>query len=148
MKIFIEFISKYLPAHVAIPIILHTIILAAMMYIWPREVMEVAGLKKVFAETPLTTIISTAILLYLVILASYIYLCFMLHKNLKPKFGVLWDKNNEPYCPIHEKPLARHRVKLNNKSETGLNCSKCSQTYELVTDDGKRITVPEARKGL
>jgi len=72
-----------------------------------------------------------------------------MRKKLSPNFGVVWDKNNEPYCPIHEKPFARHKTKINENMVTGLDCAKCNnKSYPLITDEGKRITLVEAKKLL
>ena len=68
--------------------------------------------------------------------------------KLRPKFGVLWDRNKEPYCPICENPLARYKVRLSGKTETGFNCANCDKRFSLITDEGKRITVIEAKKLL
>jgi len=69
-------------------------------------------------------------------------------KNLRPKFGVLWDKNKETYCPIHEKPLSGHKVKMNGKIVAGLDCHKCNQSFHLITDGGETLTLEEAKKQL
>jgi hypothetical protein len=73
---------------------------------------------------------------------------YELHEKLKPQFGVLWDKRGEPYCPIHEKPLIRHKVKLGGKIETGLNCTECGKTIPLMNDAGKRLKLSEAKRLL
>ena len=96
----------------------------------------------------LLKLLTVAIILFflLFIVASAIYLHF--NRKLKPKFGVLWDKNGEPYCSIHEKPLTRHKVKLKeDKVETGLNCAECGN-LPLINDEGERLTLPEAKKLL
>ncbi len=87
-----------------------------------------------------------ATILYLIVVASYALLCFKIRKNVKPKFGVKWDKNKEPYCPTCDKPLARHPAKLENAVITGIDCIKCNKSLILMTDDGKRITLIEAKK--
>jgi len=103
--------------------------------------------QQMYNKISILTITITAILLYLVLFAFYIYLCFKLHKNLKPKFGVLWDENKEPYCPICKNPLGRHTTKRGGSAATGLKCVKCKESLLLV-DKGKKITLEEAKKLL
>jgi len=143
----IDLINKYLPPYISIPLILYIVVLSGMIYTWPREVLVISDLQTMCGKMPISTIVSTAILLYLILLASYVLLCFRIRKNLKPRFGVLWDKNKEPYCPIHEKPFTRYQVKL-EKIETGLRCNKCDKTVKLINNEGKRITLVEAKKLL
>jgi hypothetical protein len=147
MKNITDFIYKHFPPHISIPLILHIIILSGILYI-SRQEFWVLTSKKLYGSLPILTIAATATLLYLLLLASYILLCFKIRKKLNPKFGVSWDQEQEPYCPIHEKPLARHKTKINDNTVTGLDCVKCKHTYPLMTDEGKRITLPEAKKLL
>ena len=120
MEKLIDLINKYLPPYISIPLILHIIVLIGMMFLWCRETLAIPKILTLCRKIPILTIVSTAILLYLILLASYVFLCFKIRKNLKPRFGVLWDENKEPYCPTHEKPLTRHKVKLGGKIESGL----------------------------
>jgi len=143
-----DIINKFSPPRITIPLILHIVILSGILQIGNLEKLVPTNLQPLNAKIPMLTIATTAILLYLMLLASYILLCFKIRKNLKPKFGVLWDKNNEPYCPIHEKSLTRHTVQLNGKIEAGLDCTKCNKSVPLITDEGKRITLTEAKKLL
>ena len=137
--------NKYLPPHISIPLILHIVILSGILYIGNFELLENLGSQKIYEKIPILTITATVILLYLVLLASYVFLCLKIRKDLKPRFGALWDKNKEPYCPIHEKPLTRHKVRLGGTIASGLNCTKCSNTIMLIDDEGKRLTLPEAK---
>lgn len=93
--------------------------------------------------------LSWAILLSALLLVASFVIYFHLKIKLIPKFGVLWDKKHgEPYCPVHEKPLARHKTKIGDDPATGLDCRKCNESYPLMTDEGKRLTLPEAKKLL
>jgi len=142
-----DFIYEHAPLHISIPLALHITILSGILYI-SRQEAWVAVVKKVNDVLPILTIEATASL-YLVLLTSYILLCLKIRKNLRPKFGVLWDKNKEPYCPIHEKSLSRHRTKRNGKTVAGLNCPKCNnQSFPMITDDGETLTLEEAKKQL
>lgn len=148
MEKLIDLINKYLPPHISIPLILHIVILSGILYIGNLEPLEHFDSQKLYEKIPILTITATAILLYLVLLASYVFLCLKIRKNLKPRFGALWDKNKEPYCPTHEKPLTRHKVKLGGKIESGLDCTKCNKTIQLINDEGKRLTLSEAKRLL
>ncbi len=148
MEKLIDLINKYLPPYISIPLILHIIVLSGMMFLWCRETLAIPKILTLCGKIPILTIVSTAILLYLILLASYVFLCFKIRKNLKPRFGVLWDENKEPYCPTHEKLLTRHKVKLGGKIESGLDCIKCNKTIPIITDEGKRLSLSEAKKLL
>ena len=143
----IDLIKKYLPPYISIPLILHIAVFSGMLKIWPQEMLVISDLQTMSGKIPISTLLFTAISLYLILLASYVYLCFRIRKNLKPHFGVLWDKNKEPYCPIHKKPLARYKVKLESV-ETGVKCTECNENYQLMTDAGKRISLVKAKELL
>jgi hypothetical protein len=68
--------------------------------------------------------IMVLLLLWLILLLAYVIYLKIKHK-LALKFGVLWNRNKEPYCPIHEKPLSRHKTKRGGKVVVGLDCRKC-----------------------
>jgi hypothetical protein len=147
MKI-IDFIYKHAPLHISIPLALHITILSGILYI-SRQEAWVSVAKKVHDALPILTIAATAISLYLVLLASYILLCLRIRKNLRLKFGILWDKDKEPYCPVHEKPLSRHKVKMDGKIVAGLDCRKCNkESFHIITDEGETLTLEEAKKQL
>ena len=147
MNTITDFISKYLPRHISIPLVLHILILSGIKVMWAKEEF-VNFLRKSSESLPLLAIAITLSSFYLVLLASYIFLCFKIRNNLKTKFGVLWDKNKQPYCPIHEKPLSRHKVRSHGKIVTGLGCPECSKHFHLMTDEGKRLTLEDAKKKL
>lgn len=93
----------------------------------------------------LLTRIMVLLLIWSILLLAYVIYLKRKHR-LTPKIGVLWDKNKEPYCPIHEKPLSRHKVKSSGKIVTGLDCRKCKESHHLMTDDGKLLSLEEAKK--
>ena len=141
-------ILKFLPPRISIPLILHIVLLIGILRIENLNEKASHILQVSFANLPISAVAVTAILLYLVLLTSYIVLCFKTWKNLKPKLGVLWDKDKEPYCPFHKTPLARHKVSINGKTETALNCPKCNKTLPLIDDNANRLSLTEARKLL
>jgi uncharacterized protein YbaR (Trm112 family) len=143
----IEFINKHLPPRISIPLILHILIIGGILYVSQSKEWILIS-QKLNESLPILTITTMVSSLYLVLLVSYISLYLNVHKKLKPKLGVLWDKDKEPYCPIHEKPLARHKTKQNGQIVTSLDCKKCNQTYPLITDDCSRLTLEDAKKLL
>ena len=142
----IDIINKHLPPRISIPLILHIVVLTGLLYISPQKGWESFS-KKACELLPMLTISTTATILYLILVASYILLCLNIRKTLKPRFGILWDKDKEPYCPIHEKPLSRHKLKKNGKTVTGLECRKCTTSFHAI-DNGEILTLEEAQKKL
>jgi hypothetical protein len=147
MNKFVELISKYLPPHISIPLGLHIVVVGGMLYITQQNLWAWIA-EKLNVSTLVFTITTMAITLYLVLVASYVVLCFKIHKKLYPKFGVLWDKNKEPYCPIHEKPLSRHKTSIGGKTIVRLHCVKCKETLPLMADDTTTLTLEEVKKLL
>ena len=94
----------------------------------------------------LLSAIALSVLMFVVSLFIYLHLKI----KLVSKFGVLWDKNKEPYCPVHRIPFARHKTKIGDSPGTGFNCAKCppNHPYPLITDECKRLTIIEAKKLL
>jgi hypothetical protein len=141
-----DFIYKLAPSRISIPIILHIIIFSGIIYISKQESWVSVAKNFNDALPILTTVTVTSF--YLIILVSYIFLCLKFQKKLKPKFGILWDIKKEPYCPIHEKPLTRHKVGMNDKVVAGLNCPECKQSFQIIRDNGERLTLEEAKKQI
>jgi hypothetical protein len=96
----------------------------------------------------LLKLLTVAIILFFLMFLVSLTLYLQSRKRLKPKFGVLWDKNKEAYCTIHEKLLTRHKVELNGRIETALDCAACNKTIPIINDEGKRLTLSEAKKLL
>lgn len=94
-----ELIEKLLPLPVALPIVLHIAILFGIWHIPNLEDSLRSYLQLKYSAVPVITIFLSVSSLYLLMLASYIVLCFKFSNKFTPKFGVLWDKNKEPYCP-------------------------------------------------
>ena len=140
----ISLINTHLPPRISIPTVLHIVVLSGVQYISSQDYwVSISGTLN--GALPVTTIATMAMSLYLVLLASYVFLCMKMRKNFRPRFGLLWDKDKEPYCPIHEKPLTRHKVQINGKIEAGLHCIKCNKSIPPITDTGARLTLSEAK---
>lgn len=89
----------------------------------------------------------TTLAILLFVLSSVLSFIFYLKlKNkLTPKFGVVWDKGKEPYCPNCEKPLKKYTFELDGNITAGIDCAKCNKSFKLITDEGERLTLPEAK---
>jgi hypothetical protein len=104
----IDIIDKHLPVPVTIPLALQLIILIGMTSVGDLSKLVPPGLQKAYGTFPILTIAITAILLYLIMFASYIVLYLKYRNKLVLKCGVLWDRKNNPHCPSCNKPLQSH----------------------------------------
>ncbi|MFQ5714169.1 MAG: hypothetical protein ACE5GU_09065 [Candidatus Scalinduaceae bacterium] len=84
------------------------------------------------------------LLLCLVILIEFSY-PFNKNINLKPKFGVLWDENKEPYCPACKTLLSQSVSEFFKNVQ--LECIKCEESLSLINND-KEISLEEAKSLL
>ncbi len=80
--------------------------------------------------------------------------------KFKAKYGVYWDSELNPYCPICKTPLSLE--KLPNQQEIlyqtspvyrmlkkpRLYCSKCDKYFSLISDSGISISLVDAKKNL
>jgi hypothetical protein len=98
------------------------------------------------SKTLILKLLLGAIIVCVLLLALSFVVYFHFKTKLETQFGVSWDKYNEPYCPIHEKPFSRHQTKINENRATGLRCVKCNETYHLISDEANKLTLPEAKK--
>ena len=89
----IEIIKEWFSTPILILIALHLIILSGILSIGGLD--RFPALKQMGDKLPILTIATTAILLYISLLASYVVISIKFKDKLKPKFGVLWDKNKE-----------------------------------------------------
>lgn len=81
-----------------------------------------------------------------VALTFFVYLKYK--RKLFPKFGVLWDKNKEAYCPSCEIVLSEYND--NERHDNPIyefRCIKCNSYIQLM-NLGKSISLLEAQKLL
>lgn len=99
---------------------------------------------------------TTAVLLWLTLetvcieTTFLIYLRRKLRKELKPRFGVLWSSDQNPYCPACSKPLGRFgnlRTGGGN-SRRGFWCIQCRQVISMADDTGNILELTEVRQLL
>jgi len=60
------------------------------------------------------------------------------------RFGVLWDNQLNPHCPVDE-TLMRPRVHASNRDYDILMCPKCDHTYPLRAEDQSSLMLPAAQ---
>lgn len=143
-------IIKKLPFAIATPIMLHLTILLGITQLDRLDVVF-PYLALLRVGNPLSTTVITLSLLYLLMVASYILLYLKYRDKLIPKFGVLWDKNKEAYCPACRNPLS-HYVTWASESPGALStkafeCVKCDKRI-MITHNGDVIELDDARKML
>jgi hypothetical protein len=100
------------------------------------------------SKTLILKMLLVAIIICVLLIALSFAIYFHFKTKLIPKFGVVWDKNKEPYCPTCEKPLAKHLAKFEDNIIAGIDCVKCKKSFTLLTDEGGRITLIEAKQLL
>ncbi len=94
----------------------------------------------------LLTLLTLSILINLILVSFIIYSHFK--NKLIPKFGLLWDKNKEAYCPACETLLSEYFAwDSSPEKEYGFMCLKCKQRIYL-THKGKPFSLEEAQKQL
>ncbi|MDO8445343.1 MAG: hypothetical protein Q7T53_04445 [Deltaproteobacteria bacterium] len=139
MKI-IEYIEKYAPIGISIPLTLHITTLAGIWFLPHLEKLLPPDFCQLCDKVPIFTIILMLLSSYLIMLASYSLLYFKFKNKLLPKFGVLWDKNKEAYCPSCQ-------ILLSDSHSDGdyhhYSCVKCGKTIYL-THLGNYISLSEA----
>lgn len=100
-------------------------------------------------KTLLLKLLILAIVLFVlsVALSLTIYLKYLkLKTKLIPKFGVLWDKNKEAYCPACEISLSEYQEQ-DNPPIYEFTCVKCNAHIRLM-HIGKSISLEDAQKIL
>src|ERR1043165_230419 len=78
-----------------------------------------------------------------------------LEEKLIFKFGVLWDKHNNPHCPSCKSPnpqkikhgpvIATNNVTLAAPPQAVFECIKCDKEISLIDDDGRRLPLKTAK---
>lgn len=69
------------------------------------------------------------------------------------RFHVLWNENKEPCCPTHKIPF---QIYISGwvSTDDDFICHQCPlianhpRIYRLIDDDGKKLTLAEAKKRL
>jgi hypothetical protein len=85
--------------------------------------------------------------LLLVLAGSYITHLRKKRKELTPtlihRFGIQWDKDQNPHCPKCSNRLGRYTKYLTEG--WGFECLHCDRVITMGTDDGKQLELAEAR---
>ena len=137
MKILDNFKNQF-TNHVAETILTAIIILIISLYF---KIIEFLG---GFSSTALSNLIFGLIILFLILCFVSLFLYSKLRKKFIPKCGVLWDRNKEPYCPSCKTLLAF--VDIYSPSIYEATCSGCDKRLRLIDDEGKYISMREAKR--
>jgi hypothetical protein len=99
-------------------------------------------------KTVLLKMLSVAILLFSLSILASLFIYFQYKPKLITKFGVLWDKNKEAYCPSCQTPLSEG-THFNSAADNYyyFKCFKCKIPIRLK-HNGKNILLDEAQKLL
>ncbi len=137
-----DIIKETFSKPVAILIALHLAVLSGILAIGPLE--SYPALKQMGDKLPILSISAWAILLYLMLLASYVILSLKYKDKFKPKFGILWDKNKEPYCPACKTLLSGYTEEP--PDHFFFWCHHCKTNVFIY--HGKGIPLSEAKKQI
>lgn len=97
-------------------------------------------------KTILLKITTLAIALSVLSIALTFVVYFKFKKNLIPKFGVLWDKNKEAYCPACQIILSEYHEQ-EDPPFYEFKCVKCG-SYIRLMHFGKSISLVNAQTKL
>jgi len=61
-------------------------------------------------------------------------------RQLTLRFGLYWDKDLNPYCPVCQSPLGAYGDYMTGR---GFNCIKCNEIVLITAPDGSNPTLPE-----
>ena len=93
----------------------------------------------------LLKILTLATILCILLIALSVSLYLRLKTKLIPKFGVLWDKNKEAYCPSCKIPLFEYNEQENGPPIYEFTCIGCNSDIRL-TNFGEPISLKDAQK--
>lgn len=57
--------------------------------------------------------------------------------NLKLKYAIYWDKNNNPHCPSCKSPAVRYEI--NPRGGKGYYCRQCKDVFPMVDATGNDV---------
>jgi|GEM_PF-2765952 len=95
-----------------------------------------------------------AVLLGLSLSLNIAFFLYALHlrdrRKLKPRFGVLWDRELTAYCPACSKTVSymRQPDALPFSNAWGFQCVQCGSFIPLNDDDGRSIEIADAKRLL
>lgn len=104
-------------------------------------------LPAVIQQMPKTLLLKLLMVATILFVLSFLVSCamyFKLKKKLIPKFGVLWDKNKEAYCPACEIVLSEYHEQ-DDPPIYELSCVKCNAHIRLMYF-GKPISLKNAQE--
>ena len=105
-------------------------------------------LNKLNAQPLSQTIETILIVLFWLSILSVAWLIYLLNKiKLKPRFGLYWDKENNPYCPSCKSLLSNYyEDSLYSKIDPHFICIKCgsNKPIHIRDENGNRMHLYQA----
>lgn len=103
---------------------------------------------EVTPKRALWALLGLAVVAVCLLIAYLIQLKLKLRNQLKPLFGIFWDRHGNPFCPA-----CSVLMQLDGPSGCLLdkaNCPKCKTSFTIVDPEsvGYRVTFDDLRKGL
>ena len=59
-------------------------------------------------------------------------------ETLKLRYGILWDKEKNPHCPVCKNPGLRY-AQWSHGGSFGYRCNPCNKVYTLCDASGKAV---------
>jgi hypothetical protein len=82
-------------------------------------------------------------------LALFFYVLYLSdRRKLKPRFGVLWDRELTAYCPAHKEVALGAQYHNGTEGLSGLVCANGLHVVPLTDDRGKPLKLEEAKGSL
>lgn len=140
-----ETILKYAP-QILIPLLLFLIVntlktVGGELLLFALPQISKISLAKLLVLFGITILIESALFFHL--LNKYI-------NKLNPKYGILWDKNKNAFCPVCKTHMStyeeNYKPVYSDKGFPAFICNNCKEYFPLNTKTGKPITLKEIIK--
>jgi hypothetical protein len=82
-----------------------------------------------------------------IMLAISIWQATRKRETLRLHYGILWDKNKNPHCPVCKNAGLQY-AEWGVAGQLGYRCNPCNQLYSLCDASGKDISPENAVKAL
>ncbi len=140
MSFFLRFLrSLYNKSIEYLSVLIAGILISITLFLFHRLQLLLLHLSsKILAN--LFLVLSILLILLSGILFQLLFTLRRLKKNifelttLKPAYGVLWDKDFNPYCPSHKILLSQDGIRA-------LKCPNCNKNYYLTNLKGEILTI-------
>lgn len=104
---------------------------------------------KLFGILPNTVLTKLSLGLFVVCLLEGVWIYILRKRSqtkLKPCFGILWNKDTDPFCPSCKTLLTNYSNRgSSNDPSWGFKCIKCDTVISLKTDNNQKIDLQMAK---